>query len=160
MNGGALPLMLMSAAVGLGLSYAPVRLAWLGVAGFALAALLVAFAPVPQGAAKAIYLGFWLSAIAAASLVLLPRAAGARVALIAAINSGAWAGALTALGGSRAALVFAVPLTLIFLPARRFACGGRDIVLKVLSSWLIAISALAAFVSLVPTPGYEPDHME
>jgi hypothetical protein len=29
-----------------------------------------------------------------------------------------------------------------------------------MSSWIIAISLLAAMVSLTPTPGYQQDHME
>ena len=34
------------------------------------------------------------------------------------------------------------------------------IAVKVAASWMIAISSLALFVSLMPHPGYVPDHME
>lgn len=160
MNGGVLPFVLIGAAVALALTYASALRAWLGVGGFALGAVLLALVPVPDSAVGIVHAGFWISTIGAAALVLAPTVAATPLAVAAAINGGAWAGAFTATSEARASVAIALPVTLLFLPGRWFRCGERQIVLKVVSSWLIAVSALAAFVSLVPTPGYEADHME
>lgn len=160
MNGGLLPFLLMGTAVALALTYVPPRLALPGIAGFAMGGLLLMLAPFPQSASSAIFVGFWLSTIAAAALVLVPSAIKPQFAIGAAINGGLWAGAFTSVTGMRASLAIAMSLTFFFVPGRWFRCGKREIVLKVLSSWLIAVSALAMSVSLVATPGYEPDHME
>ena len=37
---------------------------------------------------------------------------------------------------------------------------GWGIAVKVVASWLAAVAILATMLSLVPTPGYMPDHME
>ncbi len=160
MNGGVLPFLLMGVAVGLALTIVPSRVAWAGLASFAISALLAMLLSLPERASGVVFAAFWLSTIAAACLVLVPRSISPSVAIVVAINGGAWSGALTTTTGARSTLAFALPFILFFVPGRWFKCGGREIVLKVLASWLIAVSALAALVSLVPTPGYEPDHME
>jgi hypothetical protein len=150
----------MGAAVGLALTIVRFRIAWAGLASFAISALLAMFLPLPEGALSMVFTAFWLSTIAAACLVLIPGTASPWLAIILAINGGVWSGMLTTVTGARSPLALALLFALFFVPGRWFRCGGREIVLKVLSSWLIAVSALAALVSLVPTPGYEPDHME
>jgi hypothetical protein len=50
---------------------------------------------------------------------------------------------------------------LVLLPAAWIVRSGAPIVLKVISSWLIAIAMLAATLAWLPvTPGYMPDHLE
>jgi hypothetical protein len=160
MNGGMLPFFLMAAAIALALSTVPWRWAIGALAGFALCAVAMGVLPISQGASGLVFTGFWLSTIAAAALVLIPRTLPPAVAIAAAVNAGAWFGGMANLGGTRFALPLAVPVTLFFVPGRWFMYRQRQIVLKVLASWLIAVSVLATFVSLVPTPGYVPDHME
>jgi hypothetical protein len=155
-----LPFILMAAAVALALAILPWRLALVGLVGFAISALITGALPFPQGSSSLVSAGFWLSTIAAASLVLIPRALPPALAIAAALNAGVWFGGMESLGGTRLALPLALPVTLFFVPGRWFMYRRQEIVLKVLSSWLIAVSALATFVSLVPTPGYVPDHME
>jgi len=76
------------------------------------------------------------------------------------MNAGGWAGALTSLSGMHGALWLALPFSLLCLPGRRIERRGLGIAIKVAASWMIAISSLALFVSLMPHPGYVPDHME
>jgi hypothetical protein len=159
-NAGLLPFILMAAAVALALAIPPWRLALGGLAGFAMCALIMGALPVPQGVGSLIVAGFWLSTVAAAALVLIPRALPPALAIAAALNAGVWFGGMASLSGTRLALPLAIPVTLFFVPGRWFMYRRQQIVLKVLSSWLIAVSVLATFVSLVPTPGYVPDHME
>ena len=40
------------------------------------------------------------------------------------------------------------------------ADSGLIRAVKVAASWMIAVSSLALFVSMMPHPGYVPDHME
>ena len=160
MNGGMLPFLLMAAAIALTLSLVPWRWAIGGLVGFAICTIIAGALPIPQSAGGLVIAGFWLSTVAAAALVLISPALPPTLAIAAAMNAGAWFGGLANLSGTRLALPLAVPLTLFFVPGRWFMYRQRQIVLKVLASWLIAVSALATFVSLVPTPGYVPDHME
>ncbi len=160
MNGGALPYVLMFVAAGLALSLLTSAVAWRSLSALWVSAVLVAMlAPVnvPDGVLLA---GFWLSMIAAAAAVLLGRGVAQPVAIGAAVNNGAWSGALAAASDLRGAMTIALPISLLFVAGRWFNHRGYGIALKVLSSWLIAVGALALFVSLVPTPGYELDHME
>jgi hypothetical protein len=160
MNGGMTPFLLMAAAVALALSLVPWRGALGGLAAFAICTQLAGALPILDGTGGLILGGFWLSTIACAALVLIPRAVPPAVAIVAALNAGTWFGGMASLNGTRLALPLALPLTLFFIPGRWFMYRQQGIVLKVLASWLIAVSALATFVSLVPTPGYVPDHME
>jgi ABC-type proline/glycine betaine transport system permease subunit len=50
--------------------------------------------------------------------------------------------------------------TLLAIPVHWIARQKFAILLKVVASWVIAIASLALFVSVMPTPGYKPDHME
>ena len=51
-------------------------------------------------------------------------------------------------------------MVLLFAVGRPIVLRGWSIGLKVLASWLAAVAILATMVSLTPTPGYKPDHME
>ncbi len=160
MNGGALPFVLIYTAFGLALTKADPGKAWRSVALLALTALLLSLTPVPPSWGDTVLLGFWLSMILTAGLVLASREMAQPLAIEVAITNGAFAGLLASMSDMRAALIFALPLSLLFVGGRWLIRRGYGIVPKVLSSWLIAVGALAMFVSLVPTPGYELDHME
>ena len=57
--------------------------------------------------------------------------------------------------------LFSAPAkALIAIPANWLTQRKLDIIIKVVASWMIAIASLSLFVSLIPTPGYKPDHME
>jgi hypothetical protein len=137
LRGGALPPALLCAAIGLALSFAP-RSAWLPsvvtltTTTFALAAL-----PISRDWLEGVFLGCWASVAATA------------------------AGAELALTGSRLDIAKALVCVLLLFPAG-FIVGWRaPIIVKVVSSWLIAVAILAATLQFLPvTPGYLPDHLD
>ncbi|MEO7365528.1 MAG: hypothetical protein ABIW03_04335 [Sphingomicrobium sp.] len=160
MNGGILPLLLLCATVGLVLARTEWREAWIGVAALGASALLVSFAVFPSQWQEAIFVGLWLSVIATAVLTYVPRIIARRWAASAAINAGVWAGSLASISGMRSGLLPALLISLILIPGHWVGERISEMPVKVVASWMIAIACLSMFVSLVPTPGYEPDHMQ
>lgn len=160
MNAGILPLALLSAVLGVALSFASRRGAWLAVAALILVALAVASAPLPESLGWAVFAGVWVSVIATAALGLLPWALRDNWAIAAGINGGVWLGALASLTLRPEQLLLVLPLTFSFLAGQWLNASGHAIVPKVLLSWIVAVASLSFFVSLMPTPGYQPDHME
>jgi hypothetical protein len=161
MRGGALPPALLFAALGLALAFAP-RRAWLpSLTTLTVTAAALAFAPIPAGWLDGVFLGCWLSVIASAATVHLPRGLGVWGALVLSLNTGVWSGMVVVLAGSRLDLLKALPCVLVFLPAARIIGRRAPIAIKVVSSWLIAVAALAATLQFLRvTPGYLPDHMD
>jgi len=160
MNGGILPMVLLCATLALSLALAPARVGWLGLAAMAAGALLMGLMPLPVGWSAAIFVGLWLSVVVTAVLTYVPRRFADRLMIPAGFNAGAWIGALAAVSDMRGSLLLALSPGLLLIPARRFTLHGYHIVIKVIASWMIAIALLSTFVSLMPTPGYKPDHME
>lgn len=158
-NGGLVPLYLLSATIGLMLSFVPGRGAWVAVAALALSAVL-GFA-VPLGlSSRVIFTALWLTVIVVAALVYFPVARWSAAALLLCIIAGFWLGASAALSPQRGALALGLIPVLIIIPGKWLTRTKFDIIIKVVASWMIAIASLSLFVSLIPTPGYEPDHME
>ncbi|MFM9935991.1 MAG: hypothetical protein ACKVOL_07300 [Novosphingobium sp.] len=81
-------------------------------------------------------------------------------ALVLGANAGVWAGLVARVDGEASNLVIAVPLVLVCVPARWLVLAERGIALKVVASWLMAIAGMEMVLTLTPTPGYKPDHME
>lgn len=160
MRGGALPPALLSAALGLALAYTPPRVRYAGLLVFWIAAPLAAFIGFAPSWIEAVFLACWSGVIIAAASVHLPRGLNPRPALALALGMAVLAGAVTALAGSVSALLAALPWALVTIPAAWLIARGWGIAVKIGSSWLIAIAALAAALPLTPTPGYEPDHLE
>ncbi len=160
MTSGPLPMFLLCVALGLTLSLAPRRAGWIGVAGLALSAILTTTFSYSTDWAEEVFVGLTLSVIATAALCYFRRGPTDRWLLAAGINAGAWTGAFATLSDQRAALLLAVPLGVLIMLGGRLISSSYPIVIKVVASWIIAIAALSLFVSLLPTPGYQPDHME
>jgi hypothetical protein len=158
-NGGLVPLLLLSATVGLMLAFVPLRSATIALAGFG-ATALVAFAVSFDLAPNMVFAGLWLSMIAAAVLVYLPVKRWSVAALPLSLVAGFWLGACAGLTGNVGTLLIGVLPLFIAVPARALTNGKFNIALKVAASWMIAIASLSLFVTLIPTPGYKPDHME
>lgn len=108
---------------------------------------------------EAIFAGTWLSVIVAALAVHSPRLPDA-VLLVIAANTGAWAGAATAIAGAPKDLLQALPLVLLAYPGAWLVANRGAIAIKVAASWLVAIAILVAALPIVPTPGYVKDHVE
>ncbi|MBI3677329.1 MAG: hypothetical protein HY243_12020 [Proteobacteria bacterium] len=124
-------------------------------------AIAVTFAPLPAAWLEAVFLATWISVAANAASVHLPGGITSRGALALSLNTGIWCGAVIALSGSRLDLVKALPCVFILVPAAWIVRRHTPIIVKVVSSWLIAVAVLAATLQFLPvTPGYMPDHLE
>lgn len=160
MRGGSLPPALLSAALGLALAYAPPRARYAGVVVLWIAAPLAALVSLGLRWEEAVFLSCWAGIILAAASVHLPRGLDGGSAIALALVIAVLAGAVTAVAGSVPALVLALPWVLVTIPAAWLVAHGRGILVKIVSSWLIAIALLSAALPLAPIPGYEPDHLE
>lgn len=160
MNAGILPICLLFLALGLTLSFAGIRGALLGTTGLLVATLVAASLKPAQGALEPVFVCLWVSVIATIGLMHLPNRIALVWAATAGVNAGAWAGALAAISSLRPQMLFALPIMLVTLPGLWLVDRGYGIALKVVGSWVVAVATLAIFVSLTPTPGYKPDHMQ
>jgi hypothetical protein len=160
-RGGALPAALLCASVGLAIAFAP-RRAWIPSIAILTATAIVAGTVVfGVSGLESVFFGCWMSVAASAATVHIPRGLRARGALVLSLNGGLWSGGVIAAAGSHADLLEALPCVLVLLPAAWIVRSDALIVVKVISSWLIAIAMLAATLALLPvTPGYMPDHLE
>jgi hypothetical protein len=125
-----------------------------------MAALGASFLSFPASWQDDVFLGCWASIVVAALVIHLPGGVGPKLALVLGLNSGFWAGAVISTAGAKLDLLKALPLALLCLPGAWVVSTKRGLAIKVMASWLIAVSILGAALPLVPTPGYKPDHME
>lgn len=161
MRGGFLPPALLSAALALALAFAPKQIRGPSIAIFAATAAIMAFVPLAADLQEHAYLGCWLSIIVTAAMTHLPGGPRERLALSLSFNAGVWAGLVIAFAGSWLDLLRAIPCVLLVVPSAWFVTRGAPIPVKIISSWLIAIAALAALLQFLPvTPGYMPDHLD
>jgi hypothetical protein len=162
MRGGILPPALLFAALGLTLTSVP-RRGWAPSLLALIASLIVTSpVPLPHRWLEGVFLGCWISVIVTAASVHLSRGLHVRaVALALSLNTGFWAGAVASLTGSRADLLTALASVLILWPIALLTARLSPIPVKVTSSWIIVVAALAATLQILPvTPGYLPDHLE
>lgn len=160
MNAGLLPMALMAAAVGLVMAFAETRTGWMAVAALAATALAAAAMPLPSQWSGAVIAGLWISMAATAALAFLPRGLSRAAALAVGVKDGVWLGGYASVSTGLGEAAMVLPLSLLFIPAKWISRRGYAIVPKVLLSWMIAVASLSFLVSLTPTPGYVPDHME
>jgi hypothetical protein len=107
-----------------------------------------------------VYLACWISTAGNALSVHLPRGVGMVAAMALAVNAGVYCGAVSALTGSHRELE-GLAGVMALLPASWAARRNHLLPLKVVSSWLVAVAALAAILQFLPViPGYLPDHVE
>ncbi len=161
MRGGALPPALVCGALGLALALAPPRTWTPSFVALSTTAVVVALTPVPREWLEGVFLAGWLSVIAGAAVVHLPGGLSPRGAFALSLNAGFWSGTEVALTGSRLDLMKALACVLLVLPAAVAISLRAPILVKIVSSWLIAVAVLAATLQVLPvTPGYLPDHLE
>jgi len=160
-RGGALPPALLCAALGFALAFAPRRAILPSLLALATCACAVVWRGLDASWRDGAFIGCWISVIAAAAAVHLPRGVPIWLAVALGLNAGAWAGAVIAVAGAPVDLARSLPAALLCLPGAWLVATGRRIALKVAASWLIAVALLAASLPLItPTPGYVPDHMD
>jgi len=151
----------LCAAVGLALAFAPRGARGPSLLALSATAVAISFASVPQSWLEVTFLVCWISVGTSAASVHLQGGLALRAALALSLNAGFWSGAVVALAGSPLDLVKALPWALVVLPAGWIVRRRASIVVKVVSSWLIAVAALAAVLQFLPvTPGYVADHLE
>ncbi len=161
MRGGALPPALLFAALGLALSFAPRRTIALAAVLAILAAIGASFLRVATSWEDPIFLGCWIGVAIAAASVHIPGGVRQAWAVILALNSGLWAGAVIAAAAPKHDLLIAPLAVLVCVPGAWLVATGRGIAVKVAASWLIAIGVLSLCLQFAPTtPGYKPDHMD
>lgn len=161
MRGGAVPPILLFLALGLALAFAPRNARMPSVIAVFATAAVSSLLPLPRVWIEGIFLGCWISVIATAASVHIPRGVGRFAALLLSINAGVWGSAVVSLSGTPRDLVLALSCVLIFLPASWAIGRYGSIPIRVLSSWVFAVAVLAGTLQLLPvTPGYMPDHME
>lgn len=160
MRGGSLPPALLCAALGFALAYAPRRIIPFALMIMALAALAGNMLAVPPVWHDGAFLGLWLSIVATALCVHLSGGVGHRLAIGLSLNGGLWVGVVIAAAGTRLDLLKSLPLAMLCVPGGWLVATRRGIAIKVVTSWLVAISILAAALPLTPTPGYKTDHMD
>ena len=160
MRDGALPAALIVAALALALSFAPPRVRIPAFLAMAIAALAMMIFEFPREQANLVYLVGWAVVVLTAACVHWRGGLPVRYALVLALLCGVVAGSVASLADGVRDLAAASPALLLFLPARWLVARGWGISVKVISSWLIVIAVLAAALSLTPTPGYAPDHMD
>jgi hypothetical protein len=159
MTGGFLPPAILCAALAIAAASLPLRDGLLAGALAAIVALAVSVIPIPASWNEAVFIGCWLSVVASAAS-LFPVRVPLAVSIALAVNTGLWAGGVCSVSGRQEDFFIALPMLLLVIPAQMFVARGWSIALKVLASWLTAVAILATMVSLTPTPGYVPDHME
>jgi hypothetical protein len=110
---------------------------------------------------EAAFLGCWFSVVMSAASVYASGELRIGRALALSFNAGAWTGAVIAVAGTAFDFVEALPCILAVLIAATKVRRRLPIATKVVATWLIAISLLAATLPFLPvTPGYVSDHME
>ncbi len=161
MRGGALPPALICAALGFALSFAPRGALGPGFLALATAAIGASLITVDPGWDDSVFFGCWVSVLLTAGAVHLPYGVGFKLAMALALNAGFWTGAVIAAAGAPTDLLKALPLVLLCIPGAWLVAGRKSIVIKVVASWLVAVSILASALSITTTvPGYKLDHLE
>lgn len=158
--GGALPPALLCASLGLALAFTQARLRWIALAGLLAVAVAIGLIDLAPGLRDAVFLACWLSTALTAASIHLPARWRERLAIPLALNASVWTGAVVALAGEPLDLAKSLPAALLALPGAWLVARNRGVVLKVVSSWVIAVALLAAALPIVSTPGYVPDHMD
>jgi hypothetical protein len=161
MRGGALPPALLLVALGLALGFVPNRAKVLGLTLMGAGVLICMIAPVRHAWLDLAFLACWISIVATAAAVYLPQGLRLAGTLILSLNAGIWATAVVTVSGSPADLLVASLCVLVFIPASWLVNRGGAIAVKVASSWLVAVAAIAATLHFLPaTLSYLPGHLE
>ncbi len=161
MRGAILPAALLCAALGLMLGFVSTRVAAIGVAILVVVALVTSRVSVPVEMTEGVFLACWGSAVAIVACVYFPRPVPDLVAWLLAGIAGVCAGLVITTEATTLDLAKALPGVLIVVPSALAVRMGQRIAPRVVASWLIAVSLLAAIIPLTTVhPGYVPDHME
>lgn len=158
-RGGFWPPALLFAALAFALAFVPARARLASLLVVVLSAGLISQISLPANWQEGVFIGCWISVIVAALAVHRKDASALLPAVVLAVNTGFWAGAVTAIAGSGRDLLRSLPIVLLAFPAGWLVTHRGALAIKVLASWLIAVAILVAALPTVTTPGYVQDHM-
>jgi hypothetical protein len=161
MNGGALPALLVCAAVAIALANAARAVRARSLLAFVVSSTTAALVPMPAPWTEPAHFACWVAIAACGASAYVPNRIGWHTSIALAVVAGAAAGAVVALAntpGTAALLPLVAASTSL---AARGVAQRLPIAPKVVASWLIAVALLAATLQILPvTPGYLPDHFE
>lgn len=160
MRDSLLPAAMLCVALTLPLGFLSARMAAYAVTACVVGALAALLVPFPPAHDDAIFAACWLSTLVIAGSVHLPTGVTRALSIALGANAGLWAGQVAQTDGHPRNLLIALPLVLLCEPARWLVRSERGIALKVVASWLMAIAGMEMVLTLIPTPGYMPDHMD
>jgi hypothetical protein len=161
MRSAALAAGLVCAALGLALAIATPRVRVAALGALAIVSVVAAFAAPFAPRADVAFFACWIAVAACACATYGPYARRGCVSAALSSGAGLCVGAVIASAGTPTDLVRALPCALVVVPAAWIARRGGGVASKVATSWLLAVSLLAAALQWVPvTPGYAPDHLD
>ena len=160
MRDGALPAVLLCLAFGMAICRQRVRDIAAAIVILVVVAIVASALVFPDALAAP-------TAIAAAALTVLVvfavysgRAFHPALAAGLGVAAGALIGALTSFAGQASLLLFALPATLVAFPAAWLAHTGRAIALKVMASWILAVSLLSIGLTFAQGVSAGSDHLD
>jgi hypothetical protein len=160
MRDGALPAVLLCLAFGMAICRQRVRDIAAAIVILVVVAIMASALVFPDALAAP-------TAIAAAALTVLVvfavysgRAFHPALAAGLGVAAGALIGALTSFAGQASLLLFALPATLVAFPAAWLAHTGRAIALKVMASWILAVSLLSIGLTFAQGVSAGSDHLD
>lgn len=161
MNGTALPLVLLGLAIGIAFARVPSHSRLLAFVALSSTSVVVASLPLHAASRDVASLAVWIAVALCAATVHWPRPPTRRFVLALAVAGGACAGALAAAAAGRPEAYVLPPAAAMFLLAPWCVRHGALVAVKVLSSWIIAVTVLVATLQTLPvTLGDRPDHLE
>lgn len=160
MPASTLPAVMAFFALGLCLALARPRLRSGAVALAVVSAAVTYRYPFPGIQTAGIHLLCWGFTVVAAACVYLRQGPNWAASVALGLALGSMAGAVSGRANAPLQLILAATGSLVMFPAAWLIRRGLTMAVRVVASWLIAIACLSAAIALVPTPGYEADHME
>lgn len=161
MINGSLPAVMVFAALALMLGLGSPRVALIGTSVACVADLGVTFIRLPAEFADAALMACWTMIGVIGVFVHVPYRPSLPVVAALSIAAGLVAGATLGAPAHATSPYHVLPVLLASIPALIVAARGYRIALRVVMSWLLAVTLLAAVMPFaVSHPGYIPDHRE
>ncbi|MFN2474615.1 MAG: hypothetical protein ABR588_11955 [Sphingomicrobium sp.] len=160
MRDGAVPAIALCLALGILLAYAPRRALLAAIVAIALVAIAVSAIVLPLEWQAYVVIACWAGTLLFALAIYVARPIPLTAAVLAAVLAGLMVGALTSEIGRPTVLALALPCVLVSLPASWLVQRRKAIVLKVLTSWIVAVAILSTGLTLAAGVNAGADHLE
>lgn len=160
MRDGALPAIALCLMLGMMLAYARPRSVLAAIVVLGLSALGASAIVFPLEWQAYVVIACWCGTMLFAMAIYLARSIPVLGAILAAATAGAMTGALTGEIGRPGVLASALPCVLVCLPAGWLVRRRHAIVLKVLTSWIVAVAVLSTGLTIAAGVNAGADHLE